>query len=190
MKDMAVSPGSTAANPNAASSSTRRQYPGDDDDGIIRRDRYREGDGWAEDEDNDEEGGMWGDDSDEEIDRSELTRRPTRSGVTLRGTRRNEFADLRLFPPFPSPFAHFPLRSALSLRRRGWTWRAKHGRWGRRSARVFNELAASRLNGHDASFIFCCCSLLSSSQQAHETSHARKGLIGNPIKGRLLAEQG
>jgi len=78
MKDMAVSPGSSATNPNAASSkpssSSTGRFPGDDDDGIIRRDRYREGDGWAEDEDN-EEGGMWGDDSDEEIDRSELTRR-------------------------------------------------------------------------------------------------------------------
>lgn len=71
MKDMAVSPGSTAGNPNAASSKpsgSSSRLPGDDDDGIIRRVRYREGDGWAEDED---DGALWGDDSDEEIDRSE-----------------------------------------------------------------------------------------------------------------------
>ena len=71
MKDMAVSPSASANNPNAASSrptGSSSRLPGDDDDGIIRRDRYREGDGWAEDED---DGAMWGDDSDEEIDRSE-----------------------------------------------------------------------------------------------------------------------
>lgn len=83
MADMAVSPGSAAANPNLGGSSSvppsrfaasraRGNQPGDDDDGIIQRDRgFREGDSWG-DEDGEEEDVMWGDsDEDVEADTSE-----------------------------------------------------------------------------------------------------------------------
>lgn len=87
MKDMAVAPASGAANPNLSSArapppAARRKgnAPGDDDDGIISRGRWREDDApWGEDEDGDGDDGpqrdnqvMWGDDDDDvEIDRSE-----------------------------------------------------------------------------------------------------------------------
>lgn len=78
MKDMAVSPAAGAANPNLASAQAPRKKgnaPGDDDDGIISRGRWREDDApWGEDEDDGPEKEnqvMWGDDDDDvEIDRS------------------------------------------------------------------------------------------------------------------------
>lgn len=83
MKDMAVSPAAGAANPNlssarsaAASKKSRGNVPGDDDDGIISRGRWREDDApWGEDEDGRpqrDDAVLWGDDDDDvEIDRSE-----------------------------------------------------------------------------------------------------------------------
>jgi hypothetical protein len=90
MKDMAVSPAAGATNPNLssgrsaaaapqASRKSRGNAPGDDDDGIISRGRWREDDApWGEDEDGDdgrperENTVMWGDDDDDvEVDRSE-----------------------------------------------------------------------------------------------------------------------
>ncbi|CED83924.1 xpa-binding protein 1 [Phaffia rhodozyma] len=87
MADMAVSPSTSASNPNLSnplsSNSARpaRRAPGDDADGIIQRDRYREDDPWNNEFDDDNEdritGGqegeaMWGDsDEDVEIDRNE-----------------------------------------------------------------------------------------------------------------------
>lgn len=87
MRDMAVSPASGATNPNLSSArsttspatarKSRGNAPGDDDDGIISRGRWREDDApWGEDEEDGrperENEVMWGDDDDEvEIDRSE-----------------------------------------------------------------------------------------------------------------------